>query len=523
VITTSLGLSLQDSAGHLVTTHISITWRPALAISDLYIPSQPVVGSPNPGFTVQATGGTPPYTWSATSLPPGLTLASSTGTVTGTPTQPGTFQTVFTVTDSTNRTVQRTIPITVILATLSVTDSSGHTPPSLPSGTTGVAYSQYLNASGGSQAGYTWAIVQGSLPTGLSSAPTVTQSCTGCALVISGTPTATGTYPFTVKLTDTLNNTVQQALTIVINSGTPPQITSPIGLTLATISQSYSYTFAATGGSGGYQWSFIGNPPDPSLTLSSAGVLSGTSTVPNDCVEGVNEWVGSSYPSTYFTVQVKDSAGQAVSKNFCVPSFYAQPQVTSFTPASITLDGAQHTITLNGSNFRSNAAVQYNYTSLPTTYVSANALSITLYPATTSGWYSFTPGGGGFPPATLPMRVLQPYSKPSSNTSLTVYNPVPVVTSVQAVALNTSNPCKVNASCQLIINGSGFGWDTDYLIKETNADLSYLTHPSTALPWTTVSTSVFSVTSAGQYTVHITNTNTSGGTTAVEAKFTVSN
>src|ERR1019366_1452267 len=114
----------------------------------------------------------------ATGLPPGLTLASSTGQVTGTPTQPGTFQTTFTVTDSTSRTSQRTFSIVVILVTLSVTDPTGHTPPSLPSGTTGVAYSQYLYASGGSQAGYTWAIVQGSLPTGLSSAPTVIPSCT---------------------------------------------------------------------------------------------------------------------------------------------------------------------------------------------------------------------------------------------------------------------------------------------------------------------------------------------------------
>jgi hypothetical protein len=122
------------------------------------------------------------------------------------------------------------------------------------------------------------------------------------------------------------------------------------------------------------------------------------------------------------------------------------------------------------------------------------------------------------------MRVLQPYSKPSNaDVALNVYNAVPVVTSVQAVALNTSNPCRVNASCQLAITGSGFGWDTNYLIKETNASLGWQTHSSTTLPWTTVSTDVFSVTTAGQYTVRVTNTSTSGGTGYVEAKFAVTN
>jgi hypothetical protein len=62
-----------------------------------------------------------------------------------------------------------------------------------------------------------------------------------------------------------------------------------------------------------------------------------------------------------------------------------------------------------------------------------------------------------------------------------------------------------------VINGSGFVWDTAYLIKETNANVDYLTHPSTSLPWSTVSTGFFSVSSAGHYTVRVTSNNTSNG------------
>jgi hypothetical protein len=63
--------------------------------------------SPLPGGTVgvpysqllQATGGTPPYTWTATGVPAGLTLSSN-GTLSGTPTATGTSGIVVTVTDS---------------------------------------------------------------------------------------------------------------------------------------------------------------------------------------------------------------------------------------------------------------------------------------------------------------------------------------------------------------------------------------------------------------------------------------
>lgn len=51
-------------------------------------------------FTVTASGGTAPYTWSATGLPPGISIGSSTGTVSGTPTAEDSYSVTVTAQDS---------------------------------------------------------------------------------------------------------------------------------------------------------------------------------------------------------------------------------------------------------------------------------------------------------------------------------------------------------------------------------------------------------------------------------------
>jgi glucose/arabinose dehydrogenase/chitodextrinase len=65
--------------------------------------------------TLQASGGTPPYTWSIATgtLPAGLTLAASTGRITGTPTTAGTSQFTAQVQDSATKTGTKQLSITI--------------------------------------------------------------------------------------------------------------------------------------------------------------------------------------------------------------------------------------------------------------------------------------------------------------------------------------------------------------------------------------------------------------------------
>jgi Putative Ig domain len=60
------------------------------------------VGTAIASFTLTASGGTGSYTWSATGLPPGITIGASTGTVSGTPTTAGTYSVTATATSGTS-------------------------------------------------------------------------------------------------------------------------------------------------------------------------------------------------------------------------------------------------------------------------------------------------------------------------------------------------------------------------------------------------------------------------------------
>ncbi len=199
-------------------------------------------------YSITTSGGADPLTWSVPTgtLPPGLTLNSATGVISGTPSTAGTYNLSATVTDSSSPNPQ-TATFTcqsafVIGAPLSVVTTS------LPNGTFGMAYpSTTLQAQNGTSP-YSWSVTAGSLPAGL------TLSGAG---VISGTPTGFGPSTFTVTVTDsgTPVQTATQQFTITIGAGGPGSITSTSGSgQSATINTSFGSPLTVTVKDGG------GNP-----------------------------------------------------------------------------------------------------------------------------------------------------------------------------------------------------------------------------------------------------------------------
>ena len=159
-------------------------------------------------FTLQASGGTPPYSWTVTSgsLPVGLVLATS-GIVSGTPTSGGTTTFSVTVTDASSPPQSNTAILSIAVAApqLAITTTSLPTVSQTIDPTTEQpiyrAYTAQLTAAGGTGP-YSWSLTSGSLPVGL------TLDSTG---QIAGTPVLSGTYTFSVEVSDS-STPVQTAI-----------------------------------------------------------------------------------------------------------------------------------------------------------------------------------------------------------------------------------------------------------------------------------------------------------------------
>ncbi len=165
-------------------------------------------------YTAIATGGSKPYTWSATGLPPGLSINASSGTISGTPTTAGTYTFTITVTDNLNHSANRSICLVVLSVPGISVPTTGAT---LPDATEGSVYPYQCGATGGTGT-YTWSAT--GLPSGLTINPS-----TG---LISGTPAAGTagserngtTYNVVITVTDSFGGVGSVAVTITVTKTT---------------------------------------------------------------------------------------------------------------------------------------------------------------------------------------------------------------------------------------------------------------------------------------------------------------
>jgi hypothetical protein len=338
-------------------------------------PAPVAIGSPTlPGATVNqaysglfsAAGGTAPYKWSVSSgsLPAGLSLSTATGAISGTPTSSSIDSFVVTLTDSGSpaQTASVSASITVAPATLAITTAS------LSSGTVGGAYTQTMQASGGTVP-YSWSIASGSLPAGLT-----LSAATG---VISGTPTASGTSSFTAKVSDASSpsQTKSVALTLAISPSSLAITTS--SLSPGTAGSAYAQTMQASGGTAPYTWSIASGSLPAGLTLAAgSGAISGTPTLGG---------------TASFTASVSDSSNPAQTKSSSMTLVIAaQPLAIVASTLSSGTTGTAYSQTLQTSGGTPAYAWSITSGSLPAGLTLAAATGTISGTPTASGTSNFT-------------------------------------------------------------------------------------------------------------------------------------
>ena len=358
-----------DSAGNSASMAITFTITAGLTITT----SSSLPGG-HPGdlysqkFT--ATGGSGIYTWVSDDLPGGLRLSTD-GDLTGSLPAANTYTFHVTVMDSAESSASAAFTLTVTNELRFATSST------LITTYLGPNYSTTIRAKGGSGRGYAFTVTSGStLPAGL------TLSGSG---VLSGKPTAAGSFSFEITVQDSASSTATQAFSLTVNSGVT--ITSPSTLPAASTGTAYSQTLAVTGGSGsGYIWTLTsGGPSLSAVGLSfSNGTVSGNPTATGTASFSVSVTDASlTHASGTFTIPVHaPGAGFAVSGQITLGNACGLPSIPAIT---LYLD------TNPATTVASDTSGNYSFASVP------------------DGSYTITPSIAGansiFSPSSLPVTV----------------------------------------------------------------------------------------------------------------------
>jgi hypothetical protein len=326
-----------------------------------------------------ASGGSGSYTFALFApgtLPPGLTLSSS-GSLSGTPNQSGTYTFGVRATDTASPTCSGGRSYTM---TINCPTPPGIDPPVMPAGTVNATYHVDLTGTNGTPP-YTFSLVAGggNLPPGV--------SLVGSA--IDGTPTTEGSYFFTLKVAESNGCFANYSYKIVVSCPTIV-LTPPNSATLsdATVNEPYGpVQITATPPGKTYTYTVTSGAPPTGITVSPSGEISGTPT-------------GSAPAEWTFTVTATDPHGCTGDATYTIA--VVCPTIT-LSPNGGSLGGA----TVN----EPFGPVQITATPVGKTYT-YDLVGGTLPPGITlssSGLISGTPTGSAPQPYTFTVRATDPH------------------------------------------------------------------------------------------------------------------
>lgn len=244
------------------TVHVTVATAPGITAPAAGALTAGLVGTPYSQLVTVTGTPAPTVSISAGSLPPGLSIDSSTGTISGTPTTGGAYS--FTVKAHNVCSPDATRAYTLVI----------NQPPTLatsnpPAARVGGPYAGFTFTTTAGYPASTFSVTDGSLPSGM------TLSSAG---LLSGTPDVGTAGPYTFTVTATNGIAPDDSHQFALNVDLPPHITSAAPAGAATVGTAYTHSYTASGFPAP-TWSVItGNLP-PGLTLdASSGALTGTPT-----------------------------------------------------------------------------------------------------------------------------------------------------------------------------------------------------------------------------------------------------
>jgi Cu/Ag efflux protein CusF len=360
------------NAGGQGTKTVTITILPQAPVVSSAATATGTVGS---AFSYSITASNSPTGFAANGLPAGLSVNTSTGVINGTPSASGTFTSTVSAINL-GGFGTKTVTITILPQAPVVSSVATAT------GTVGSAFSYSITASN-----TPISFAANGLPSGLS-----LNTATG---VISGTPTAPGTFTSTVNA---FNAGGQGSKTVTITILPQAPVVSSAATATGTVGSAFSYSITASNS----PTSFAASGLPTGLSVNTAtGIISGTPTAPGTFTSTVNAF----------------NAGGQGSKTFTITILPQVPIVSSAATATGTIGSAfSYSITASNS---------------PTSYA-ANGLPAGLSVNTATGVISGIPTASGTFTATI--SAINTGGTGRASVTFTIVTPVSIVSSPSSVS-----------------------------------------------------------------------------------------